>query len=230
MPEGHPIPPPWLTYNDERVQDNPPFAPLSDRPDGQPQLIPEQGVFRPPARMCLAVPENLADAFSARFQEHEPRALAPDSGQEADQELVAGEGAVGHVVERQRVGQVAGAGEFQAVGEQEQTDLRAGDGVVTVGDRVDDGLVYDVEVVAGAAGRGAGGLHEADDEGDAGVDLVGDRPDEALGVNEIVGGKRRACVAGRLDGTGREKGGRLGAENEQAGDRGPVPPPLRLWP
>ena len=43
-------------------------------------------------------------------------------------------------------------------------------------------------------------------------------------MNEVVGGKGRAGVAGGLDGTGREKGGRLGPENEQAGNRGPVPP------
>ena len=60
-----------------------------------------------PAGVGFAVLEDLAHAFAAGFQEHASGALAADSGQEVHQELVAGEGAVGHVVERDGVGQPA---------------------------------------------------------------------------------------------------------------------------
>ena len=83
-----------------------------------------------PSRRILRTPS------AAGFEEHLPGALAPNSGQEAQQELVARERAVGHLVERDGVGQLAGAVELQPVGEQEQTNLRPGDGVVGVGDGV----------------------------------------------------------------------------------------------
>ena len=116
-------------------------------PQGQAELVAEQGVLRAPAGMGFAVLEDLADAFAAGFQEHASGALAADSGQEVQQELVAGEGAVGHVVERDGVGQLPRAVELQSVCEEEQPDLGAGDGVVAVSDRIDDCLVDDVEVV-----------------------------------------------------------------------------------
>ena len=97
--------------------------------------------------MRLAIFKDLPQALSPRFQEHLPGALAPNPRQEAYQKLVAGESAVEHVVQGEGVGELAGAVELPAVGEQEQADLRAGDGVVTVGDGVDDGFVDDVETV-----------------------------------------------------------------------------------
>ena len=66
-------------------------------------------------------------------------------------EIKRGSGAVGHIPDGDRVGRLAGAVELQAFGEEEETDLRAGDGVVAVGDGVDDGFVDDV---ASAGGNG----------------------------------------------------------------------------
>ena len=176
--------------------------------------------------MDFAVLEDLPHAFPPRFQEHLPGALAPGSRQEAYQKLVAGEGAVGHVVEGQGVGELAGAVELQAIGEQEQADLRAGDGVVAVGDGVDDGFVDHVEVVGGAvfAERPLTRhrLHEAGDEGDASVDLVGDGAGEPFRVDEVVGGQPGSPVAGGFDGAGGEEPGRLRSEDQQAGDGRPV--------
>ena len=57
--------------------------------------------------------------------------------------------AVGHVVEGQGVGELARAVEIQAVGVREETDHRAGDGVVAVGNGVDDGFVGAVVEIAG---------------------------------------------------------------------------------
>ena len=58
--------------------------------------------------------------------------------------------AVGHVFDGDRVGQFAGVVELQAVGEQEEAGLRAGDGVVAVDDGVDDGFIDDVESAGGS--------------------------------------------------------------------------------
>ena len=80
-----------------------------------------------------------------------------------------------HVVQGEGVGELAGAVELQAVGEQEQADLRAGDGVVAVGDGVDDGFVGDVEIVGDGIATARPFVrwrpHEAGDEDDAGIDL-----------------------------------------------------------
>ena len=83
--------------------------------------------------------------------------------------------------------------QMEPVGKHEQANLRAGFGVVPVGDGVDDGLVDGVQLVRfiGAADR-AGverGLHELGNEGDRAVDLVGHRPSEALGMNQLIGGQ-----------------------------------------
>ena len=64
------------------------------RPQRQPELIAEQGVLGPPGGVRLAVLQGLPHAFTSGFEEHLPGALAADAGQEADQELVAGERAV----------------------------------------------------------------------------------------------------------------------------------------
>ena len=61
------------------------------RPEGQPKLISDQGVFRPSARVRLAVLEDLPHPLSPRLQEHLPGALALNPRQEAYQKLVAGE-------------------------------------------------------------------------------------------------------------------------------------------
>ena len=108
--------------------------------------------------MRLAVPEDLPHAFASRFEEHLVGALAADAREEADQELVAGERAVGHLVEGDGVGQPAGAVDLEPVGEQEKADLRARDGVVAVSDGIDDGFVDDIQIVrrVRAAGRPAG--------------------------------------------------------------------------
>ena len=98
--------------------------------------------------MRLAVLKDLPHPLSPRFQEHLSGALALNPRQEAYQKLVASESAVGHVVQGEGVGELAGTVELQAaVGEQEQANLRAVDGVVAVGANVDDGFVDDVEVV-----------------------------------------------------------------------------------
>ena len=55
-------------------------------------------------------------AKATYIQEHLPRALAAEPRQETDEELVAGEGAVGHVVEGDGVGQLAGAVQIQPIG------------------------------------------------------------------------------------------------------------------
>ena len=94
--------------------------------------------------------------------------------------------------------------ELQAVGVQEQADLRAGEGVVAVGGSVDDGFVGDVEIV----GDGIATVrplirwrpHEAGDDDDAGVDLVGDGAGEPFRVDEIVGGQSGSPVARGFDG------------------------------
>ena len=118
-------------------------------PQRQSELVAEEFVLGAAAGVCLSVLKNLTHALAARFQEHLPGALAAKPGQEADEELVAGEGAVGHVLDGDRAGQLARAVEFQSVSEQEEPDLRAGDGVVAMGDGVDDGFVDDVEIVGG---------------------------------------------------------------------------------
>ena len=104
-------------------------------PQRQPKLVAEQFVLRAAARVRLSVLQNLPHAFAARLQEHLSRALAAEPRQEADQELVSGEGAVEHGVESDGAGEPTGAVELQPVGEQKETDLRARDGVVCGGQR-----------------------------------------------------------------------------------------------
>jgi len=137
-----------------------------------------------------------------------------------DEELVARERAVGHLVERDGVGQLARAVELQPIGEQEQADLRSGDGVVAVGDGVHDRFVDDVEVVPRVAAASARSgvrrrLHELRDEGDPRVDLVGHRPGKPLGVNEVVGRQPLVAITGGFDGGGGQEVGGFGAEGQR---------------
>ena len=122
------------------------------------------------------------------------------------------------------LGELAGAVELQAIGEQEQADLRAGDGVVAVGDGVDDGFVDDAEIVGGNSSFARpsfsqGRPHESGDERDSGVDLIGDRAGKPLRVDEIVGGEASTSVARGFDGPRRQELGRLRREDEQASHR-----------
>ena len=200
--------------------------PVPFPPQRQPKLIPEQFALRPPAGVRFAVFKDLPNVLSPRLQEHLPGALAPNPRQEAYQKLVAGESAVEHVVQGEGVGELAGAVELPAVGEQEQADFRAGDGVVTMGGGVDDGFVGDVETV----GDGIATvqplvrwpLHEAGDETSADVDLVGDGAGESSRVDEIVGGQSGSPVARGFDGAGGEEFGRFGPEGQQVGHGGAV--------
>ena len=65
-------------------------------------------------------------------------------------------------------------------------------------------------------------LHEAGDEGDAGVDLVGDGAGELFRVDEVVGGQAGSPVARGLDGAGGEELGRFGPEDQQASHGGTI--------
>ena len=165
--------------------------------------------------MRFPLPQDLPHTLAAGFQEHLPGALAALAGEEAHQKLVAGEGAVGHVGERQRVGQPARAVEIQPVREQEQAYLRAADGVVAVRDGVDDGLVHHVDVVGGRSAIGTSFLHELRDEGGGGVDLVGNGASEAFNVRQMVGREFAAGVTGGFYGAGGQKIRRFGGEREQ---------------
>ena len=93
-------------------------------PQRQSKLIAEQLVLWASARVRFAILQNLPHAFATRFEEYLPGALTANPRQEADQELIAGERAVSHIVDRDGVGQLAGAIQLQPVGEQEQADFR----------------------------------------------------------------------------------------------------------
>ena len=87
-----------------------------------------------------------------------------------------------------------------------------------MGDGVDDSFVDDIEIVGGGVATVRAfvrwRLHEAGDEGDIGIDLVGGWTGELFCMDEIVGGQSGSPVARGIDGAGGEELGRFGPEDQ----------------
>ena len=134
--------------------------------------------------MGFATFEDLADALAAGFDEGAAGACGVVEGEEVDEDVVAGAGAVGHFLEREGARWFTGACKLQAVGEESEPDRGVGDRVVAVDYRVDDGFLDRAEVVEWLAVRAAG-AREAHDESDRAVNLVRGASGLALLVDQV---------------------------------------------
>lgn len=124
-------------------------------------------------------------------------------GQEGRDQLVAGGLAESQAVYRQGVRQGSRGIELETVGEHEEPNLRAVDGVVAVGDRIDDRLEDGADAVLGLVSArrifDGGGAHIAFDKGHSPEDLLVQGARDVLGVQLMVCVPLAVGVTDRLD-------------------------------